>query len=232
MDARKPKSKFKPLVDLHRDIGLRFGMLRRLEKVKQSDLARWLGLTSDAISNIESARVPLKLNAGWKACKLMLMHPDFLMNGKQKPFPELKSSMERWISGFCSRHGTMPFGDSWPSIAWAANAPLDQQEALVSKMQGGTPEGVAEINFENSENVLTDVSLKGNNAGVKSEKSEIEKLIEDVKRKAAKPGAKAELARKLDVAPARISEWLSGKKEPGGDYALRLQKWVGPSSSK
>ena len=48
----------------------------------------------------------------------------------------------------------------------------------------------------------------------------------DPQRKAARPGAKADLARELKVAPARITEWLSGKKEPGGDYALRLQKWV------
>jgi transcriptional regulator with XRE-family HTH domain len=47
-----------------------------------------------------------------------------------------------------------------------------------------------------------------------------------VNRKASKPGAKAELAKELDVAPARISEWLSGKKEPGGEYTLRLLNWV------
>jgi hypothetical protein len=79
---------------------------------------------------------------------------------------------------------------------------------------------------------LTSGSLKSNTAGVKSDKSEIEKLIEDVKRKAAKPGAKAELARELGVDPPRISEWLSGKKEPGGDYALRLRNWVYPSERK
>ena len=57
-------------------------------------------------------------------------------------------------------------------------------------------------------------------------KSEIQKLIEQVKRKASRPGAKAALARTLDVAPARITEWLAGAKEPGGNYALRLKNWV------
>ena len=70
---------------------------------------------------------------------------------------------------------------------------------------------------------LTSDSPKSNNADVKSQ---IQKLIERVNRKATKPGAKAELARELDVAPARVSEWLSGKKEPGGEYTLRLLKWV------
>lgn len=71
---------------------------------------------------------------------------------------------------------------------------------------------------------LTVGSLKSNTMDVKSE---IDKLIERVKHKASKPGAKAELARMLDVDPARVSEWLSGKKEPGGEYTLRLLKWVG-----
>jgi len=70
---------------------------------------------------------------------------------------------------------------------------------------------------------LTGISLKSKERGVKSE---IQKLIEQVKRAASKPGAKVALARALDVAPARISEWLSGEKEPGGEYTLRLLRWV------
>ena len=70
---------------------------------------------------------------------------------------------------------------------------------------------------------LVDNSLKSNNMAVKSQ---IQKLIEKVNRKASRPGAKDELSKELDVAPARVSEWLSGKKEPGGEYALRLLDWV------
>lgn len=66
-------------------------------------------------------------------------------------------------------------------------------------------------------------SLKSNCDTVKSE---IEELIARVKRHASRPGAKAELARTLGVAPARISEWLSDEKEPGGEYTLRLLRWV------
>ena len=74
---------------------------------------------------------------------------------------------------------------------------------------------------------LTDDSLKGNNSAVKSE---LEKLIARVKRLASRPGAKAELARVLKVAPARVTEWLTDdkekRKEPGGHYTLQLLKWV------
>lgn len=72
-------------------------------------------------------------------------------------------------------------------------------------------------------NYLTMTSLKGKKSSVKPE---MQKLIERVRRKASKPGAKSKLARWLDVAPARVSEWLSGKKEPGGEYTLRMLRWV------
>lgn len=72
-------------------------------------------------------------------------------------------------------------------------------------------------------------SLKGKSDAMQSE---IQKLISKVKEKAAQPGAKSELARELGVSPARISEWLSGKKEPGGEYALRLLNWIGPPAHK
>ena len=75
----------------------------------------------------------------------------------------------------------------------------------------------------NPQKSLTSISLKSKEWVVKSE---IKKLIERVKRKAAKPGAKSQLARELGVAPARISEWLAGEKEPGGEYTLKLLRWV------
>ena len=71
---------------------------------------------------------------------------------------------------------------------------------------------------------LTIITPTGNIAA--EVKSEIQKLIDRVKRKALKPGAKAELARLLGVKPPRISEWLSGEKEPGGEYTLKLLNWV------
>lgn len=72
-------------------------------------------------------------------------------------------------------------------------------------------------------NGLTSISLKGKNSPMKSE---VAKLIARLKHQTRKAGAKSELARFLDVAPARVSEWLSGDKEPGGEYTLRLLYWV------
>ena len=74
-------------------------------------------------------------------------------------------------------------------------------------------------------------SLKSNSPDVRTIKS-IKDLIEAVNKKASVPGGKTELARVLDVAPARISEWLSGKKEPGGEYTLKLLAWVTAKEAK
>jgi len=66
------------------------------------------------------------------------------------------------------------------------------------------------------------VTLIGNTPDVKSE---IEQLAKRLKRATAQTGKKAGLARFMGVAPARVSEWLSGQ-EPGGEYALKLLRWV------
>jgi transcriptional regulator with XRE-family HTH domain len=57
-------------------------------------------------------------------------------------------------------------------------------------------------------------------------KVEIRKLMERIKRKATTPAAKKELAEYVGVALPRIYEWLSFKKEPSGEYTLRLLNWV------
>jgi predicted transcriptional regulator len=113
-------------------------------------------------------------------------------------------------------------------------------KAAVSKWMNGSYPGAAELfNLASANGVtvewfldasksdLTKDSLKSNSLDVKSE---LEKLIARVKRQASKPGAKAELARFLEVDPPRITEWLhddpESRKEPGGQYTLRLLKWV------
>jgi transcriptional regulator with XRE-family HTH domain len=69
---------------------------------------------------------------------------------------------------------------------------------------------------------VDNVTLLGNISPV----SEIQRLMDRVKRAAAARGKRAELARELNVAPPRISQWLAGEKEPGGEYTLKLLRWV------
>jgi len=115
--------------------------------------------------------------------------------------------------------------------------PCDFRERMAMDLKriAGIIESIGKFEFEQSSKLgadffnlttskgLTVDSLKGNTTTVKPE---IEKLIARVKRKTLEPGMKAELARTLGVAPARISEWLSDKKKPGGAYTLKLLHWV------
>ena len=80
-----------------------------------------------------------------------------------------------------------------------------------------------------SRKLLTDSSLKRNVLGMQSE---FERLIDRLKRATGERGQKALLAAALKVPPARISEWLSGKKEPGGKTTLKLLCWVQEQDSQ
>ncbi|MGO9203124.1 MAG: helix-turn-helix domain-containing protein [Limisphaerales bacterium] len=57
-------------------------------------------------------------------------------------------------------------------------------------------------------------------------KSELAMLMDRLKRATKAIGRKGELARYLRVPQSRVSEWLSGRKEPGGQTTLKLLRWV------
>lgn len=69
---------------------------------------------------------------------------------------------------------------------------------------------------------LTNSSLKRINTPMLT----LDQLVRKLKVRCRERGKKAALARKLGVPAARVSEWLSGKKEPGGETTLRLLQWV------
>lgn len=58
---------------------------------------------------------------------------------------------------------------------------------------------------------------------------EIQKLLKQVKAKMLKRGDRTKLAQRLGVAPAQISDWLSGKYQPNYENTIRLQKWLAES---
>ncbi len=104
------------------------------------------------------------------------------------------------------------------------NALMAQMSAFINSHDSPDQPPASLLSEKNTpKNSLTSISLKSKEWGMKSE---IQKLIEQVKHRASGPGAKSNLARTLGVAPARISEWLSGEKEPGGEYTLKLLHWV------
>jgi transcriptional regulator with XRE-family HTH domain len=87
-------------------------------------------------------------------------------------------------------------------------------------------QGVKNLSLKNG---LLSITESRNSSAVKSE---VQKLMRRVATATESFGKKAELARHLDVAPARINEWLRGENEPGGDYTLRLLHWVQQQEQK
>ncbi|HLX69450.1 MAG TPA: helix-turn-helix transcriptional regulator [Verrucomicrobiae bacterium] len=54
----------------------------------------------------------------------------------------------------------------------------------------------------------------------------IDALLSKVKELTGGKGEKEQLADYLNVPPSRLSEWLAGKWQPGGEVALALSEWV------
>lgn len=136
---------------------------------------------------------------------------------------------------------------------WVSRAPLGQVEALSNKLceavstflEGFPPESEDRIeqrweqmtwerlrmaksrqmilSFEDQKKGLQHFTTFSKSIGVKSE---LNSLIERLKRATSQYGMKGKLADQLGVPQSRVSEWLSGKNEPGGETTLRLLAWV------
>lgn len=70
---------------------------------------------------------------------------------------------------------------------------------------------------------LTDVSDIDNISPVKSEMANLLGLL---KKATSQRGMKSRMAKAFGVPLSTVSQWLSGKREPGGETTLRLLKWV------
>ena len=63
-------------------------------------------------------------------------------------------------------------------------------------------------------------------ANIAAMKSPLANLLKRLNRTTATKGMKAELASCLGVPRSCISDWLSGRREPGGETTLKLLNWV------
>jgi predicted XRE-type DNA-binding protein len=82
----------------------------------------------------------------------------------------------------------------------------------------GSREGIP----ENQKKVLTEITELRKTTEVKT----LASLIERIKQLTSPIGMKGKLAKALGVPQPRVSEWLSGKTEPGGETTLRLLAWA------
>jgi len=222
------KSRWKPLPEHERAIGGRLAAARRFCGETQEALGRYLGISRDSIYNMESGRVPVRFLHAWHLCQYMNINPDWLHHGEHepmRPFPKLDpDQMEIGeIEAVARQHAT--FFEGWAAVGWLVMGMDEQLKALRRRLlESQNYLGGALGKLEIKDSRLTNIIPKDN---IKPMESEISRLIERVQAVCARQrGKRAELARHLGVEPARISVWLTGKKTPGGENALRMLRWV------
>jgi len=67
---------------------------------------------------------------------------------------------------------------------------------------------------------------------VKRATPELDRLFRRVRTLTKARGAAVSLAEHLGVSRSTLSDWLSGRFEPGGEVTLRLLKWVTAAEAK
>ena len=208
-------------------------MLRRLDNVSQSDMAEWLGLTRNMISNIESGRVPLKLGTGWKAANILSIHPNFFLTGKQKAFPNLHPEMKKWLDGYCVLN-TSTFGDAWPPLSFMTFQPLSEQRGLALQLSNAADldtmqEGVKEFIFSKSVNstqaTLDTRCALPQSADVKEIRS-LSELLNQLQKFTKDRGGKMALAKAMGVSRQAVDQWLSEATKPTAEMTFELIAWV------
>ena len=174
----------------------------------QSEFAEKLKISRFYLSNIEAGRTMLKLKTAWDACLLLAVHPDFLIScGKNNraPFPALEREAMARADALITANRMSNFVDAWAAVRDVllhnsdAGAESEENEELTNKAYSLTTDGVQPV---------------------------LPKLIQRQKRATKTRGSKSELATWLGVHRQCVTDWLSGKQEPGGEITLKLLHWV------
>ncbi|MBI2928048.1 MAG: helix-turn-helix transcriptional regulator [Verrucomicrobia bacterium] len=106
-----------------------------------------------------------------------------------------------------------------PTVGQTGSAMLEAEAEMEAWFQNSP----TRPRWTEEEKSLTNVSGLADSAPVQST---MRKLLERLNRATEPRGKKAQLARKLGVPRQCVSDWLSGKREPGGETTLRLLNWV------
>jgi transcriptional regulator with XRE-family HTH domain len=185
---------------------------RDFEFPSQAAFAERLGVSRSYLANIESGRTPIKLKTAWDVCRLLDLHPDFLIScGKNNraPFPILPTGEAGRAEALINALQATDFVVAWGAVRDVLFEPEADQVLA--------PSGLAEKN---------ELTTTSEIRKVEDVKSEIEKLLARVRGLVSAKGMKAKLAATLGVPQSRLSEWLGGTCEPSGETTLRLLKWV------
>jgi DNA-binding transcriptional regulator YiaG len=204
MTKKSPRTQEDAVWD--RKIGAALAFIRNRDAQQtQAVFAERIGISRSLLANVESGRTPLISSLGWKFCREFDCHPSWLCTAGNSwhpnVFPEIDDDKLAKIEKVIHAGATLPFRNVWPSLAWLIGADTEHGEKsqLTNKASSLTSEVVKPV---------------------------LPKLIERLKRATATRGKKSALAEWLGVHRQCVTDWLSGKQEPGGEITLRLLQWV------
>ena len=189
-----------------RKIGAALAFIRNRDAQQgQAVFAKRMGISRSHLSNIESGRTPLTVSVGWSACQKFDIHPTWLCtagNSNKAFFPLIPDDRLKIIEAHLRAAGSAPLRAIWPNLASYAeggNVDAEEKSALTSKAYSLTSNDMQPV---------------------------LPKLIQRLKRATEGRGRKSELAAWLGVHRQCVTDWLSGKQEPGGEITLKLLRWV------
>jgi transcriptional regulator with XRE-family HTH domain len=182
-------------------------------------LATHAGLTVAQLANVESGRVALRLQAAWKVCRYLHIHPNWLLSGFEPiGFPVLDDSQIKWFEKLVEKNKNALFFEVWASVRFLLSE--EQSGFFLSVIKEGN---IPQFPIAPENDFLTKLSESVNNEIVKPQMPE---LLERVRKATSEKGEKSKLAELIGVPLASLSQWLSGDREPGGEYTLKLLRWV------
>jgi transcriptional regulator with XRE-family HTH domain len=197
----------------------------------QADFAGQILMSRDQLANIETGRTRLRYVEAWEICDWYDIRLDWLAEGpglkpvygfdKHGEFPDPRaqcvrprSTLER-VAGWV-RQGMEFEAKSARQKAKEARAALRKSKYWKEFVETGSIE-------ESAKWMLTSKAEKLSSADMQPA---MPKLLERLRRATEERGRKVKLAAWMRVHPQCITDWLSGRKEPGGETTLRLLHWV------
>jgi transcriptional regulator with XRE-family HTH domain len=219
----------------------------------QEELSERLGITRDQLASIETARRPLELWVGWKLCQILNASQLYLAFGEQperpflqvdpqivasiRPTTEFREACAGEISGCLHEYqalskssgaiGSPPAHEGHDlqvskvlaNILAMATASV-RSDALHLLLESGVKPRPDDLSL-----LLTLLGTTLNSDAMKQESLWAELRVR-LEKATSTFGSKSELARRFNVTPASVSEWLSGQSAPTAETTLRLLKWV------
>lgn len=229
-------------------IGQRLREFRESKRISRTAFALSIGIGSERLASYESGRVPLRCEVFLAIHRLYFLNPVWLATGQELPayeaavdFGRQTIILQKWSFSEAYDRALRSWSETRDRIA--DGVAMKIAESINRLLHYVDPKtgairmtsdiafrvrqllGPLDSALENISHLgLTRASLKRKNACVKIRT--LDQLRAALRAQTAEKGAKGLLARDLNVPQARVSEWLSGKKEPAGETTLRLLNWV------